>query len=135
MASDDKEGARSARGFFPARLSLAGLRDAARACQGCLLHQNATQTVFGAGARSSRIMLIGEQPRNEEDHEGRPVVGPAGKSLDQALVSSGISRADAYVTNIVKHFKWSGPGKRRMHKTPRAWKIAACLPWLEKEIE
>jgi len=91
--------------------------------------------VFGEGRRSSRVFLVGEQPGNDEDLQGKPFVGPAGRLLDQALESAGIDRADAYVTNVVKHFKWLAKGKRRMHKTPRAREIAACLPWLEKEIE
>jgi DNA polymerase len=125
----------SALQFLPTRISLPALREAARNCQGCPLYQNATQTVFGQGRRSARVFLVGEQPGNDEDLQGKPFVGPAGRILDEALVSAGIDRADAYVTNVVKHFKWEAKGKRRMHKKPSAREIAACLPWLEKEIE
>jgi DNA polymerase len=135
MADADKAPAPSAREFLPAQLSLTSLREAARTCQGCDLYQNATQTVFGEGQRSSRVMLIGEQPGNDEDLQGKPFVGPSGRLLDEALASAGIDRDDAYVTNVAKHFKWTPQGKRRLHKTPGAREIAACLPWLEKEIE
>jgi DNA polymerase len=135
MGDANKEPARSAREFLPARLSLTSLREAARTCQGCDLYENATQTVFGEGERSSRVMLIGEQPGNDEDLQGKPFVGPSGRVLDEALAAAGIDRDDAYVTNVVKHFKWTPQGKRRLHKTPGAREIAACLPWLEKEIE
>jgi DNA polymerase len=125
----------SALQFLPARISLRSLREAAGSCRGCHLYQNATQTVFGQGRRTSRIVLVGEQPGNEEDLVGKPFVGPAGRILDEALLAAEIDRADAYVTNVVKHFKWEAKGKRRMHKKPNAREIAACLPWLEKEIE
>jgi DNA polymerase len=135
MSDAGKKSTRSARDFLPDRLSLPALREAARDCQGCDLYQNATQTVFGEGRRSSRVMLIGEQPGNDEDLQGKPFVGPSGRLLDKALEAAGIDRADTYVTNVVKHFKWTPQGKRRMHKTPSAREIAACYPWLEKEIE
>src|SRR5438132_5898135 len=135
MARKSTSEAVSALQFLPARVSLPALREAARSCQGCPLYQNATQTVFGQGRRSARVFLVGEQPGNDEDLQGKPFVGPAGRILDEALVSAGIDRADAYVTNVVKHFKWEAKGKRRMHKKPSAREIAACLPWLEKEIE
>ena len=125
----------SALQFLPARLSMSSLREAARDCQGCPLFQNATQTVFGQGRRDARIFLVGEQPGNDEDRQGKPFVGPAGRILDEALAAASIDRADAYVTNVVRHFKWEAKGKRRMHKKPSAREIAACLPWLEKEIE
>jgi uracil-DNA glycosylase len=125
----------SALQFLPERISLKSLREASRRCQGCPLFQNATQTVFGQGSRSSRIILIGEQPGNDEDLKGEPFVGPAGRVLDQALLLAGIDRGDTYVTNVVKHFKWEPKGKRRMHRKPNAREIAACIPWLEKEIE
>jgi uracil-DNA glycosylase len=125
----------SALQFLPARITMTSLREAARNCQGCPLYQNATQTVFGEGPRSARVFFVGEQPGNEEDIEGKPFVGPAGRVLDQALESAGIDRSETYVTNIVKHFKWEPKGKRRLHKKPNAREIAACLPWLEKEIE
>src|SRR5437762_2214346 len=114
---------------------MSSLREAAQDCQGCPLFQNATQAVFGQGRRDARIILVGEQPGNDEDLQGKPFIGPAGRVLDQGLESAGIERTDAYVTNVVKHFKWEAKGKRRMHKTPSAREIAACLPWLEKEIE
>src|SRR5947209_15774968 len=125
----------SALQFLPTRVSLPALREAARNCQGCPLYQNATQTVFGQGRRSARVFLVGEQPGNDEDLQGKPFVGPAGRILDEALAAASIDRADAYVTNVVKHFKWEAKGKRRMHKKPSAREIGACLPWLEKEIE
>jgi DNA polymerase len=90
----------------------------------------------GEGSRrSARVFLVGEQPGNDEDRQGKPFVGPAGRVLDRGLEEAGIERVDAYVTNVVKHFKWVAQGKRRLHKTPSAREIAACLPWLEKEIE
>jgi uracil-DNA glycosylase len=125
----------SALQFLPPRVTMKSLIEASRACQGCPLYRNATQTVFGQGRRTARVFLVGEQPGNDEDLEGLPFVGPAGRILDQALEAAGIVRADAYVTNVVKHFKWVPKGNRRMHKTPTAREIAACLPWLEKEIE
>ncbi len=111
------------------------LREAAQECQGCPLFQNATQTVFGKGRRSARVLFVGEQPGHDEDVQGEPFVGPAGRVLDEGLEAAAINRADAYVTNVVKHFKWTPRGKRRIHKKPSAREIAACLPWLEKEIE
>ena len=96
---------------------------------------NATQTVFGEGLRRARLMLVGEQPGDEEDERGRPFVGPSGRLLDRVLESAGIERSDAYVTNVVKHFKWEPRGGRRLHKKPTAAEIGACLPWLEVEIE
>src|SRR5262245_27178177 len=104
----------------PATKSLLGLRRAARNCQACPLYQNATQTVFGEGSRNARIVLIGEQPGDQEDRIGRPFVGPAGMLLDKALNAAGIDRAECYVTNSVKHFKWEPRGKRRLHKKPNS---------------
>jgi DNA polymerase len=121
--------------FLPPRLSLKALREAARECQGCPLYARATQTVFGQGRRDARIMLVGEQPGNAEDQQGAPFVGPAGRVLNEALAEAGIARDDAYVTNAVKHFKWILANRRRMHKKPNAREVAACLPWLEQEIE
>jgi uracil-DNA glycosylase family protein len=135
MAAKRKTEAVSGLQFLPARLSLTSLREAAQHCQGCPLYQNATQTVFGEGPRSARVFLVGEQPGSDEDRAGKPFVGPAGHLLDRALEAAGIDRGDAYITNVVKHFKWVPQGKRRLHKTPGAREIAACLPWLEKEIE
>jgi len=121
--------------YLPRRASLKSLRDAASECQGCPLFRHATQTVFGQGRRDARIMLVGEQPGDSEDRQGAPFVGPAGRILNEALEAAGIDRDDAYVTNVVKHFKWIAMHRRRMHKKPNAREIAACLPWLNKEIE
>jgi DNA polymerase len=112
------------------------VRRAAVGCKACDLYKNATQTVFGEGPVGAKIMLLGEQPGDQEDREGRPFVGPAGRILDQALAEVGIDRADVYVTNVVKHFKWVAAqrGKRRIHKKPRYSEIHACRPWLEAEI-
>jgi uracil-DNA glycosylase len=125
----------SARDFLPSHLSLPALRQAARDCRGCPLFQHATQTVFGLGRPSSRMVLVGEQPGDEEDRRGEPFVGPAGRLLDEALTAAKIARSDTYVTNVVKHFKWVAQGKRRLHQKPTGREVAACLPWLEKEIE
>ena len=111
------------------------LKRAAAACRGCELYKDATQTVFGEGLKRSRLMLVGEMPGNDEDLAGRPFVGPAGRVLNEALDEAGIERGDAYVTNVVKHFKWEPRGRRRLHKTPSVREIGACLPWLEMEIE
>src|SRR5712664_1129728 len=110
------------------------LREEARACQDCPLWANATQTVFGAGDPHARVMLVGEQPGDEEDKKGLPFVGPAGRLLDRALEAAGIDRQHLYVTNAVKHFKWELRGKRRLHKTPAQREIDACRQWLEGEI-
>ena len=110
------------------------MRDAACACRACPLWKNATQTVFGNGPRNAELMLLGEQPGDVEDREGRAFVGPAGHLLDEALREAGIDRAKVYVTNAVKHFKWEPRGKRRIHKTPNSRDIAACRPWLETEL-
>jgi uracil-DNA glycosylase len=120
--------------WIPKNPTLAGLKTAARNCRACDLWRNATQTVFGEGRPSAKIMLVGEVPGNQEDIEGRPFVGPAGKLLDAALLKAGIERAEVYVTNAVKHFKWEPRGKRRIHKKPNAAEIAACRPWLDAEI-
>jgi len=121
--------------FLPERRSLAAMRLAARECRGCDLYRNATQTVFGEGRAASEVMLVGEQPGDREDIEGRPFVGPAGRVLDQALERAGIDREQVYLTNAVKHFKWTPRGKRRIHRTPGAEEIRSCRPWLEAEIE
>jgi uracil-DNA glycosylase len=121
--------------FLPERLSLAALREAAAGCTACPLHLTGTQTVFGEGARAARLLLVGEQPGDNEDLEGRPFVGPAGRLLDEALEEAGIDRASAYVTNAVKHFKWQPRGKRRIHQKPNAAELAACRPWLDAELE
>ena len=124
----------SAEDFLPSTLTVTRLRQAARGCRGCHLYENATQTVFGEGLVRSRLMLVGEMAGDGEDRAGRPFVGPAGRVLDQGLEEAGIKRDDAYVTNVVKHFKWEPKGKRRLHKKPNADEIRACLPWLEAEI-
>ena len=115
--------------------SLKKLREDARACQDCPLWANATQTVFGAGDPHARVMLVGEQPGEDEDKKGLPFVGPAGRLLDRALEAAGVDREHLYVTNAVKHFKWQLRGKRRLHKTPAQREIDACHQWLEREIE
>lgn len=121
--------------LLPSRLSLTSLRGAAEDCRACPLWRDATQTVFGEGHRESRIMLVGEKPGDREDLAGRPFVGPAGRLLDRSLDEAGIDRRDAYVTNVVKHFKFERRGKRRIHKRPTAEEIRACRPWLEGELE
>lgn len=121
--------------FLPSKLSLKALEEASRGCRGCELYKDATQTVFGQGRASARLMLVGEQPGDKEDKEGEPFVGPAGRLLDRALEEAGIDRAEAYVTNAVKHFKWRSRGNRRLHQTPRAGEIEACKPWLQAEVE
>ena len=122
---------------IPANRPLDELRRAARACHACDLWKHATQTVFGEGTSKATVMLVGEQPGDQEDRHGRPFVGPAGKLLDHALEQAGIDRSEVYVTNVVKHFKWSPGerGKRRIHKKPRASEIQACRPWLYAELE
>jgi uracil-DNA glycosylase len=115
--------------------TLKELREDARKCQDCPLWANATQTVFGAGDPHARVMLVGEQPGDEEDKKGLPFVGPAGRLLDRALEAAGVERDSLYVTNAVKHFKWQLRGKRRLHKTPAQREIDACHQWLEGEIQ
>jgi uracil-DNA glycosylase family protein len=121
--------------FLPERRNLKALREAATGCRGCHLWRGATQTVFGEGRRSSRVMLVGEQPGDREDRAGEPFVGPAGRELDRGLEAAGIERADAYVTNVVKHFKFEERGRRRIHQTPKRFEIDACKPWLEEELK
>ena len=111
------------------------LRDEAASCTRCDLYQRATQTVFGEGRTGTSIALVGEQPGDQEDKQGHPFVGPAGRILDRALQEAGISRDDVYVTNAVKHFKWTGRGKRRIHQRPNGSEIRACRSWLEGEFE
>src|SRR4051812_37072358 len=113
--------------------TLKQLREDARGCQNCALWANATQTVFGAGDPHARVMLVGEQPGDEEDRKGLPFVGPAGRLLDRALAQARVEREHLYVTNAVKHFKWEPRGKRRLHKTPAQREIDACHQWMEGE--
>jgi uracil-DNA glycosylase family protein len=132
MAADYPGAAR----WVPTGAGLDELRRAARGCQGCPLYRNATQTVFSTGPPTARIVLVGEQPGDQEDRRGAPFVGPAGNILDRALEEVGIDRAAAYVTNAVKHFKFrqDGPGARRIHQTPDQREITACRPWLAAEL-
>jgi len=128
--------ASSAASLIAPHASLADLRKAASGCKACDLWKTGTQTVFGDGKSSAAVMIVGEQPGDQEDRIGRPFVGPAGRILDQALAEAGIDRAQVYVTNVVKHFKWSPAerGKRRIHKKPRYSEIQACRPWLDAEL-
>jgi DNA polymerase len=119
----------------PRASGLEELREAAASCQACDLWREATQTVFGEGAERAKLMLIGEQPGDQEDIQGHPFVGPAGQLLDRALEQAGIDRGRVYVTNAVKHFRWVRRGKRRLHEKPNAQQIRACRPWLEAEVE
>ena len=132
LTGEESSGAEA---LVPEHPTLKSLREAATGCRACPLWETGTQTVFGEGLKRARLMLIGEQPGDREDIEGHPFVGPAGKILDQALEEAGIERADAYVTNVVKHFKWTPKGKRRIHQAPRAEEIKACAPWLEAELD
>jgi len=120
---------------IPDKLTLPALRVASTGCKACDLWKLGTQTVFGEGHANARVMMVGEQPGDKEDLQGRPFVGPAGAVLDKALASAGIDRNDVYVTNSVKHFKWEPRGKRRLHKKPNALEISACRPWLDAEIK
>jgi uracil-DNA glycosylase len=119
---------------IPMNRTLEQVRQDALGCKACDLWRSGTQTVFGGGAARPKVMFIGEQPGNQEDIEGKPFVGPAGKLLDTALEEAGIDRSKTYVTNAVKHFKWEPRGKRRIHKKPNAAEITACRPWLDAEI-
>ena len=121
--------------FLPGRRSLKALREAAAGCRGCHLWRGATQTVFGEGRKAARLMLVGEQPGDREDLAGEPFVGPAGRELDRGLEAAGIERADVYLTNVVKHFKFEERGRRRIHQTPKRFEIDACKPWLEEELK
>jgi DNA polymerase len=121
--------------LVPETRSLPKLREAAAGCRACDLWKTGTQTVFGEGLRRAEIVFVGEQPGDKEDLAGRPFVGPAGRVLDRALDDAGIDRDLAYVTNAVKHFKWVGRGKRRIHQKPNAAELAACRPWLDAELE
>jgi len=120
--------------FMPERLTMSALRKAVQRCEGCPLHANATQAVFGEGLLSAEVMLVGEQPGDQEDLAGAPFVGPAGRLLDRALDEAGIDRRTTYVTNAVKHFKWKPRGTRRIHDKPTWTEQLACRPWLEAEL-
>jgi len=132
--ADKPGGEQSAAPFVPNTTSVRTLNAAAHECRGCELYKHATQVVFGAGPRGAAVMFVGEQPGDQEDREGQPFIGPAGALLDKALADAGIPRADVYVTNAVKHFKWEPRGKRRIHKKPRISEVKACRPWLEAEL-
>jgi uracil-DNA glycosylase family protein len=121
--------------FLPERRTLDALRDAACGCRGCDLWKPATQTVFGEGPQDATFVLVGEVPGDKEDRAGRPFVGPAGRELDKALEAAGIDRAETYVTNAVKHFRFEERGKRRIHQKPDAKQIKACRPWLAAELD
>jgi len=129
-----KTATNSAADLIPEQPTLPLLKKAAADCKACDLWKRGTQTVFGEGRPRAEIIFVGEQPGNEEDLTGKPFVGPAGRLLDAALEEAGIDRSQAYVTNVVKHFKWEPRGKRRIHKKPNAQEIAACRPWLQAEI-
>jgi uracil-DNA glycosylase len=120
--------------YLPERPSLPSLREAAAVCRGCELWRAATQTVFGEGRAGASVLFVGEQPGDQEDQQGRPFVGPAGRLFDQALEDVGIDRSHVYVTNAVKHFKWQPRGKRRIHQKPNWAEMTACKPWLEAEL-
>ena len=120
--------------FVPDTTALKTLSHAAEGCRGCPLWADATQTVFGEGSRTAPLVLVGEQPGDQEDRQGAPFVGPAGRVLWQCLAEAGIDRADVYVTNAVKHFKHTTRGKRRLHKKPNTAEIEACHPWVEAEL-
>ena len=125
---------RTAAEFLPERLTLPNVRKAAMGCTACHLYELGTQTVFGEGPQAARIVMVGEQPGDQEDIAGRPFVGPAGRVLDTALAEAGIDRNDIYLTNVVKHFKWKPRGKRRLHEKPNSAEITACRPWLDAEL-
>jgi uracil-DNA glycosylase family protein len=127
-------GSGSAAELIPPRPSLNTLREIARGCTACPLYAGATQTVFGEGPAHAGLMLVGETPGDQEDLQGRPFVGPAGRLLDRCLGEAGIARKDAYVSNVVKHFKWVQRGKRRIHSKPNALEIRACKPWVQAEL-
>ena len=121
--------------WVPDRPTVERLREAAAGCKGCDLWSNATQTVFGEGSEHAKLMLVGEQPGDHEDVEGKPFVGPAGRLLDTALERAAIPRANVYLTNVVKHFKWVRRGKRRLHEKPNSQEVRACRPWLDAEVK
>ena len=124
----------TAAAFVPEKLSISALRTAVQSCRGCPLYANATQAVFGEGTLRAEVLLVGEQPGDQEDLAGAPFVGPAGKLLDRALDEAGIDRGTTYVTNAVKHFKWKARGTRRIHDKPSWTETMACRPWLDAEL-
>ena len=121
--------------LIPEDASLPAVAEASKECKACRLWERGTQTVFGEGSEGAELLMVGEQPGDKEDLEGRPFVGPAGKLLDRALEEAGIDRSKVYITNVVKHFKWTPKGKKRIHKKPAADEIAACGPWLGAEVQ
>lgn len=121
--------------FIPSKVGLNALRDLSADCKACPLWKTGTQTVFGEGPATAKVIFVGEQPGDHEDKIGHPFVGPAGRVLDKALEEAGIDRTQVYVTNVVKHFKWFPRGKKRIHAKPRAPEIRACRPWLDAEID
>jgi uracil-DNA glycosylase len=131
---DEQSEPNDATPFLPERRTLSALRDAAAGCRGCHLWRGTTQTVFGEGLKRARVMFVGEQPGDKEDRAGKPFVGPAGRELDKGLEAAGIGRDEAYVTNVVKHFKFEERGRRRIHQTPKRFEIDACRPWLDEEL-
>ena len=131
---DEQSEPNDATPFLPEKRTLSTLREAAAGCRGCHLWRGATQTVFGEGLKRARVMLVGEQPGDKEDLAGKPFVGPAGRELDKGLEAAGIARDEAYVTNVVKHFKFEERGRRRIHQTPKRFEIDACSPWLREEL-
>jgi uracil-DNA glycosylase family protein len=131
---DEQSEPNDATPFLPDKRTLSSLREAAAGCRGCHLWRGATQTVFGEGLKRARVMFVGEQPGDKEDLAGKPFVGPAGRELDKGLEAAGIGRDEAYVTNVVKHFKFEERGRRRIHQTPKRFEIDACSPWLEEEL-
>jgi uracil-DNA glycosylase len=131
---DEQSEPNDATPFLPEKRTLSALREAAGGCRGCHLWRGATQTVFGEGLKRARVMLVGEQPGDKEDQAGKPFVGPAGRELDKGLEAAGIARDEAYVTNVVKHFKFEERGRRRIHQTPKRFEIDACRPWLDEEL-
>jgi DNA polymerase len=134
MKGTDCEHADSAADFLPRTRQLRALRRAAAGCRGCELYCDATQTVFGEGPASAKVVMVGEQPGDQEDLSGKPFVGPSGHLLDEAMEEAGIDRSQVYVTNAVKHFRFKMRGKRRLHVKPSARQITACRPWLEAEL-
>ena len=130
-----KEARGDATPFLPERKNLKSLREAAAHCRGCHLYAPATQTVFSDGPKRAQVMMVGEMPGDREDRAGKVFVGPAGRELDKALEAVGIARADVYITNVVKHFKFEERGKRRIHQKPGKREVDACMPWLRAELD